>query len=171
MSITNTSQPHTAPELTSLRRFRKASLALTGAVFFTAMSGALVAGLDAGLIYNEFPKMGNGLVPEDLLTQKPTWRNFIDNPSAVQFDHRYLGLGTASLVTGVWAASTRVPLSRKSRVYMNMLAGMVGLQVMLGISTLLSHVEIKLASAHQTGAMVLLTLSTHLVHSLRNMPK
>jgi cytochrome c oxidase assembly protein subunit 15 len=37
-------------------------------VFFTAISGALVAGLDAGLIYNEFPQMGEGLIPSDMVT-------------------------------------------------------------------------------------------------------
>lgn len=53
-------------------------------------AGALVAGLDAGLVYNEFPLMGGKVVPNDLLDMKPTWINFLENPAAVQFDHRYL---------------------------------------------------------------------------------
>lgn len=61
------------------------------------MSGALVAGLDAGLIYNEFPKMGDGYIPGDMFSMyngegsKKHWVwNFLDNPSCVQFDHRVL---------------------------------------------------------------------------------
>ena len=55
-----------------------------------APPGALVAGLDAGLVYNEFPLMGGRVIPTDLLALKPTWLNFLENPTTVQFDHRYL---------------------------------------------------------------------------------
>jgi len=41
-----------------LRRFAHG---VAGLAFVTAMSGAFVAGLDAGLVYNEFPLMGEGL--------------------------------------------------------------------------------------------------------------
>ncbi|CAH2216670.1 jg25105, partial [Pararge aegeria aegeria] len=44
--------------------------------FFTAVSGAFVAGLDAGLVYNSFPKMGERWVPEDILAFSPALRNF-----------------------------------------------------------------------------------------------
>ncbi|TAQ89919.1 hypothetical protein B7494_g1765 [Chlorociboria aeruginascens] len=47
----------------ALSPFRKSVAFLAVLVFTTAMSGALVAGLDAGLIYNEFPRMGLGLAP------------------------------------------------------------------------------------------------------------
>jgi heme A synthase len=53
-------------------------------------AGALVAGLDAGLVYNEFPLMGGRVIPTDLLAFSPTWRNFLENPTTVQFDHRYI---------------------------------------------------------------------------------
>lgn len=64
------------------------------------MTGALVAGLDAGLIYNEFPFMGLGLVPSDMWALStpsernpnpiPWWRNLLENSSAVQFNHRVM---------------------------------------------------------------------------------
>ncbi len=69
-------------------------------IFVTAISGAWVAGLDAGLIYNEFPFMGEGLVPSDMWAfstksernpePMPWWENLARNPSAVQFNHRVL---------------------------------------------------------------------------------
>ncbi|KAH9264575.1 hypothetical protein BASA83_011904 [Batrachochytrium salamandrivorans] len=47
------------------RSFRTSAKGTACLVFLTALSGALVAGLDAGLIYNEFPYMGNTIIPED----------------------------------------------------------------------------------------------------------
>lgn len=56
--------------------------------FFVA--GAFVAGLDAGLVYNSFPKMGERWIPDELLAFSPTLKNFFENPTTVQFDHRVL---------------------------------------------------------------------------------
>lgn len=61
-------------------------------------TGAFVAGLDAGLVYNSFPKMGESWIPEDLFTFSPTLRNVFENPTMVQFDHRLL----VSLSGGYW---------------------------------------------------------------------
>lgn len=83
----------------------RAMAAITAAlVFITAMSGAFVAGmrlsstlssaanrlsgLDAGLIYNEFPFMGKGLVPEEAYKKEPLWKNFFEDEANVQFNHR-----------------------------------------------------------------------------------
>lgn len=49
-----------------------------------------MAGLDAGLVYNSFPKMGESWIPEDLLTFSPVLKNVFENPTMVQFDHRLL---------------------------------------------------------------------------------
>lgn len=53
-------------------------------------TGAFVAGLDAGLVYNSFPKMADRWIPDDLLAFSPTLKNFFENPTTVQFDHRIL---------------------------------------------------------------------------------
>ena len=52
--------------------------------------GAFVAGLDAGLVYNSWPKMADRWIPSDLLAYSPTWTNFFENPTTVQFDHRIM---------------------------------------------------------------------------------
>ncbi|RZF47283.1 hypothetical protein LSTR_LSTR016493 [Laodelphax striatellus] len=80
--------PTTITRLTS--RFRMLAHSCKGMVFLTALSGAFVAGLDAGLVYNSFPYMGNGLIPSDILSMKPAITNFTENPTTVQFDHRIL---------------------------------------------------------------------------------
>ena len=56
----------------------------------TSFTGAFVAGLDAGLVYNSFPKMGDNWIPDDILAFVPKWINFTENPTTVQFDHRVL---------------------------------------------------------------------------------
>lgn len=61
-----------------------------------------MAGLDAGLVYNSFPKMGESWIPEDLFTFSPILRNVFENPTMVQFDHRIL----VSLAGGYWLLST-----------------------------------------------------------------
>lgn len=60
--------------------------------FITIISGAFVAGLDAGLIYNTFPLMGEQWVPEDVWDSKyqPAIRNCTENDVTVQFQHRIL---------------------------------------------------------------------------------
>lgn len=55
-----------------------------------SLSGAFVAGLDAGLVYNSFPKMADRWIPDDLLAFSPTFKNIFENPTTVQFNHRIL---------------------------------------------------------------------------------
>ncbi|KAK5015262.1 Cytochrome c oxidase assembly protein cox15, partial [Cryomyces antarcticus] len=112
-----------------LRRFRRSVAALALLVFCTALSGALVAGLDAGLIYNEWPTMGGGsgtlnnlsqsvlggsLAPPAMELFDPWyshtpdrsdvyWRNALENPSLVQLDHRILATTTFTAVMALWA--------------------------------------------------------------------
>ncbi|KAH6567300.1 hypothetical protein BASA60_009107 [Batrachochytrium salamandrivorans] len=142
---------------------------------------ALVAGLDAGLIYNEFPYMGNTIIPEDYWafftrseqTHSPMlWiRNILENPTAVQFNHRVLGCTTFATVVSLWIASRRVRLPRTSRLATNVLLGVAVAQVSLGITTLIYLVPIPLAAAHQSGSLMLLTCALWLVHTLRILPK
>lgn len=83
----------------AVKRYRALVYLAAGMVFFTASSGAFVAGLDAGLVYNEFPTMGGRLVPptDELLDTRYAkrsdkkdnwWRNMLENPVTAQFDHR-----------------------------------------------------------------------------------
>ncbi|KAI4162309.1 MAG: hypothetical protein LQ342_004023 [Letrouitia transgressa] len=156
-----------------LRMFRRSVGALAVLVFVTAMSGGLVAGLDAGLIYNEFPKMGVGYMPpktelfSDFYSHTPDksdiwWRNPLENPSLVQLDHRILATTTFSSVMGLWAYTklsptlkTLLPATCKRGVHG--VVGFVCLQVTLGISTLIYLVPLPLASAHQAGSLALLS--------------
>jgi len=156
-----------------LKPFKISVGLLAALVFTTAMSGGLVAGLDAGLIYNEFPYMGLGLTPpkselfDTFYCRDPEhkdlyWRNFLENPSLVQLDHRILAMTTFTAVMALWAYSRYSPamvnfLPRAAKKGVHGVVGFAWLQVILGISTLLYLVPLPLASAHQAGSLALLT--------------
>lgn len=74
----------------SLVKLKRLVHSTKGLIFLTAISGAFVAGLDAGLIYNSFPMMADRWIPDDIMKFSPFLRNFTENPTTVQFDHRLL---------------------------------------------------------------------------------
>jgi heme a synthase len=135
---------------------------LTGLVFLTILSGGFVAGLKAGFAYNTFPLMDGHWVPEVIFMLDPVWRNFFENIATVQFDHRVLATLVFSSVLGLWLWSLRQPLSGPLRKALHVLMAVALLQVTLGISTLLLHVPVPLASMHQAGAMLVFTTLLYL---------
>lgn len=172
------SNPAAAVQLAStlssatLAPFRRSATALTAVVFVTVLTGALVAGLDAGLIYNEFPMMGVGLTPpkaelwDKFYSRNANgsdlwWRNMLENPSLVQLDHRILAMTVCVSVLALFAYSRtgRIkavlpPDARKATIAV---LHLMLVQVTLGISTLIYIVPTPLAATHQAGALALLT--------------
>ena len=144
------------------------TLALTALITVTVMSGAFVAGLKAGKIYNTFPKMGEYWIPPDVLALEPAWRNFFDNMATVQFEHRVLAITTFVLIVAYWARLRKADLPARIRRGVNALLHTAVLQVALGIATLLLVVPISLAASHQAVAMLLFTVALYLCHGLRN---
>ncbi|XP_022097716.1 cytochrome c oxidase assembly protein COX15 homolog isoform X2 [Acanthaster planci] len=151
-----------------LRKCAHGTMAL---VFFTALSGAFVAGLDAGLVYNSFPKMADKWVPDDIMAIEPKYKNVFENPTTVQFDHRILGTTTALAVAGLWLLARKVPLPARANLAVNCMLAMGAAQITLGICTLLYFVPTKLAAAHQSGSLTLLTLALWFAHEIRKVPK
>jgi cytochrome c oxidase assembly protein subunit 15 len=149
----------------SVSTLAKTVLAL---VFTTILAGGFVAGLRAGQIYNEFPTMGDGLLPPDYLSASLPWlRNFFENPAAAQFDHRLLAITTVLAVLTLCVVVWRRVLDKTARLGITLLGVMVLVQMSLGIATLLSHVPVWLGALHQAGAVTLLSLAVWSVHRLR----
>jgi heme a synthase len=142
------------------------SLMITGLVFITALSGGFVAGLKAGLAYNTFPLMAGHWIPEGLFRLEPLWRNFFENITTVQFDHRLLATLLFFLIPILWWSARGVNLSPRTRWGLRILVVILGIQVTLGISTLLLYVPVTLAASHQGGALVLLTAALFVSHEL-----
>ncbi|KAG0699852.1 cytochrome oxidase assembly protein-domain-containing protein [Suillus ampliporus] len=165
-----------------VKRFSRLSKGLTALVFLTALSGAFVAGLDAGLLYNEFPLMGGRIAPplDELFSSAYAknadgsdvwWRNILENPTTVQFDHRVLAM-TTYLSTCLLFAYSRRPAVRAllpplARTSVTAAFAMANVQVLLGLATLLYLVPVPVAAAHQAGSIALLSTMVHLLVSLR----
>jgi cytochrome c oxidase assembly protein subunit 15 len=143
------------------------TLALFVLVSTTAISGGFVAGLKAGKIYNTFPLMGDHWFPPGLMALEPFWRNFFDNMTTVQFDHRYLAITTFALVVAYWFKVRGAGIPARARVAVNALLHTAVLQIALGIATLLLAVPVILGATHQGVAMLLFTVALYLVHALR----
>ncbi|MDG1479145.1 MAG: COX15/CtaA family protein [Myxococcota bacterium] len=135
-------------------------------VFVTVLSGGLVAGLNAGFTFNTFPLMGGRVVPPGYLMLEPWWTNLTENPASVQFHHRVLALSTFAAVVAGWVYSRGRSLTADSRRAMGVLLGAALLQVLLGITTLLTVVWLPVASLHQTGALVLLSAAIWACHTV-----
>ena len=125
--------------------------------------GALVAGLDAGLVYNTWPKIDGAIVPtaERLWFLQPAWRNLFENTLTVQFNHRMTAyaIWVLAMLHAFDALRTRQASSAV------VLAVAVTLQVLLGIVTLLYRAPLPLALSHQVLAIVALTIAV--VHAER----
>ena len=136
-------------------------------VGLTILAGGFVAGTRAGLTYNTFPLMDGAVVPAGYAQLHPFIMNWFENIAAIQFNHRVLAIVTATAIVALWAASLPSPLPQKARLALHMLLAVAGLQVALGIATLVLAVPIPLAAAHQAGAVLLLTAAIVARHSLR----
>jgi cytochrome c oxidase assembly protein subunit 15 len=142
-------------------RIRTGAIALLILVLSQIYLGALVAGLDAGLIYNTWPLIDGRLVPasSNLFAGEPLWRNLFENRLTVQFDHRMMSylLLLAAYLHAIDAARTL----RGGRMVRRalLLAAVVTIQAALGILTLLHQAPLALALLHQGMAIVVLTVA------------
>lgn len=157
--------------LRAARKFRMFAHTCKGLVFLTAVSGAFVAGLDAGLVYNSFPKMADKWIPDDIFAFKPKLVNFTENPTTVQFDHRILGTTTLTLISILYLLSRKRVLPSRAYKATAVFTAVAWLQVVLGITTLLHYVPTALAATHQSGSLLLLSSAIWLTHELKKLPK
>jgi len=151
-------------------RLARFAAVLVAAVFVMALTGGVVAGLHAGHVYNTFPLMGGYLVPPEVLALEPWWRNFLENSVTVQLAHRAVGWLLIGLVPLFWWQARAAGLEPGARWACHLLLAVLVLQVSLGIATLLLHVPLVLAVAHQAGAVLLLATAVWSAHALRSRP-
>lgn len=135
-----------------------------GALAAMVLTGGLVAGQRAGLVYNTFPLMDGHLVPPPAWAGRPLWRDVLTNAATLQLHHRLGAWLAAALVAAFWLAVLRSGVGARARLAAHvLLAGLVG-QVALGGATVVLAVPVVLGVAHQAGAMVLFGLALWAVH-------
>jgi heme a synthase len=145
-------------------RLRIGALAVPVMVLVQIYLGALVAGTEAGLIYNTWPLMDGQFIPAaaHLFSMSPAWRNFFENALTVQFDHRMMAYA-------IWLVALAHAVDawrrRQATAGAAILAAAVTLQVALGITTLLLAAPIDVALSHQVMAIVVFTVA--IVHAER----
>lgn len=146
---------------------KRAAVFSLKAAFVTMIWGAFVAGMNAGLVYNSFPLMGDMPWPAEGLHMAPWWINLFENHATVQFVHRCLALITLTLICWAWVRTRALELPERARraAYAVMIAGWI--QVALGIATLLTQVHIHVAVTHQAGAMIVFGSLVWLIYELK----
>jgi len=150
------------------RRLRQATGALGLLILLTLTAGAFLAGLRGGLLYNTFPLMDGGFAPFDYWVLTPAYRNWFENPSAAQLDHRLLAELTWVAAVLLWLHAQRLALAPRARLALHLLFAAATFQAALGIATLVLVVPVPLAVAHQAGALLLVTAVTVALHALRS---
>ena len=149
---------------------RRAGIAITALILVMIMSGGFVAGTKAGYAFSTFPLMNGQLIPDGLFSLSPLYINLFENILTIQFNHRLIALLLFLVIPLFWYFIQKSTLQRRTRLLAHAFIFILGIQVSLGISTLLFHVPVPLGAAHQAGALVLLTLSLLLNHELRRPP-
>ncbi len=153
--------------LTRHRPFARWALALVLLVYLMILSGGLVAGTRAGMAYPTWPLMGDTFIPRGLYATTPAWLAAFEDITTIQFNHRMFAY-VLFVVLNVYAVLIyRSAPAGRGKLGALLLVAALCLQVVLGISTLLLHVPVWLATAHQGGAVLLLTATLFLCHVQR----
>lgn len=126
----------------------------------TIIAGAFVAGLDGGLVYNEYPLMGEGFVPVEYGEFGPA--DAFENPASAQFHHRWLAVVTVIAIALLWRRAVTANIGSSAHLMLIML----GVQFALGLTTLLLYVPVWAGALHQLGAVLLLGTAANLLHRM-----
>lgn len=122
--------------------------------------GALLAGSKAALSYTTWPDMNGEFLPIGLTTIKPIWKNWIENNTALQFNHRISAYILTIIVILFYLISTKWKMSKTFRYGRRTLLTLLLLQVLLGIFTIIGgrsgHIPIFTATLHQQVAFLIL---------------
>ncbi|MEO1607440.1 MAG: COX15/CtaA family protein, partial [Pseudomonadota bacterium] len=149
-------------ELMQARRAKEAkpfsmATGLMHFAFLQILIGALVAGIDAGRSYTDWPLMGGQVFPATAFNLEPVWRNFFESPGLVQFLHRIAGYLLAVFAVIVWLRGRR-SAHAQTRFAFNAVFAAVAFQIVLGIATVIYAAPWHIAIVHQFTAVVLWVL-------------
>lgn len=128
-------------------------------IFLQMAAGALVAGLDAGRTYTDWPLMAGEIFPSSYIEGALGIRSFFEGRAATQFNHRVLAyvIWGVSLLCAWKFASTALGKS------FLVLAGLITLQAVWGIMTLMNAAPMGLALVHQGLGVVVTLVAVRLV--------
>lgn len=149
-------------QLLQARRGREAKLfslstGLMHFAFLQILLGALVAGIDAGRGYTDWPLMAGGIFPPGMWDLTPVWRNLFENDGTVQFIHRVSGYLLFVFGIVVWNRGRKSSYA-PTRTAFHMVFAALAAQIVLGIVTVMQGAPLALGLSHQLLAVLLWVL-------------
>ncbi|MEM7317528.1 MAG: heme A synthase, partial [Pseudomonadota bacterium] len=149
-------------DLMQARRAKEARLfsistGLMHFAFLQILIGAMVAGIDAGRSYTDWPLIGGQVFPPDAAVLQPLWRNGLESPGLVQWIHRMTGYLLLAFGAVVWLRGRRSAHER-TRFAFNAVFAVLALQIVLGIMTVVYGAPWTVAIIHQLVAVLLWAL-------------
>ena len=146
-------------DLMQARRGKEAKLfsmstGLMHFAFLQILLGALVAGIDAGRSFTDWPLMGGQILPPNMWMVEPIWKNFFENPGLVQFVHRLSGYLLMAFGVVVWLRS-RGSAHVATRFAFNVVFAVLNLQMLVGVITVITAAPVQIAIVHQLIAVLL----------------
>jgi cytochrome c oxidase assembly protein subunit 15 len=126
--------------------------------------GGMTAGLKAGHVSDTWPLMFGKLIPPNLFS---SWINLFEVPQTIVFIHRWFAWLGVIAVPIVYYVAKKQSCPREILNGLLWLTGAVALQILLGVLTILSYVNIWVALIHQANALVLFALAIYFIHRLR----
>jgi len=130
-------------------------------LFVQLLFGALVAGLNAGLVTDEWPLMNGHFYPGPTITGQSALHALFNDPAIVHFVHRWWAWVTVAALV-VLARAVR-PIDRRASIAIH---SAFGIQILLGIATVMSGMNIPLAAAHQFVGALLVVATAWGVHAI-----
>jgi len=158
-----TPEPAPVAGAAHLRQLTTASAVL---IWCTMGFGALVATSNAITVFNTFPTMDGHWLPPGILSLHPVLLNFVQNKATVQFCHRLLATVTALTVLTTVVLGLRMKLNPALRDNFLLLAGLVALQYLLGMTTIVLG-SVQLGYVHELNAVLLFAAAIAARHKLR----
>ncbi len=153
------------------RLLRVSAYTITALLFLMILSGGFVAGTRAGLAYSTFPLMGETFIPSGLYSMMPFWLAAFEDVTTIQFNHRILAYILFVIVCSFSINALYRLKSIELRAGVACMVVLLIAQICLGIATILMHVPVVFAAAHQATAVALLTASLFLSRSFCDIKK
>lgn len=146
----------------------KLALASIFILVFQISYGGLVAGLKAGHVSNTWPLMLGQWIPKGIFGANGfNPANLVDVPQTVVFIHRWFAfLGLLAVPYVYFQAKKRNYPAEILRGLLWLIVA-VAAQITLGVTVIVSNVQIEVASLHQAGALTLFGLGIFFLHRLR----
>ena len=148
----------TEMDLFQARRRKEASLVAPANVlmvltFGQILLGALVAGLDAGRGYIDWPLMGGQIFPSGAFADSPWIANFFENEALTQFNHRLFGYALVGVAVWAFMTARKSGLTQIRRMFLWAKVAII-LQAVWGIVTVMNAAPLSIAITHQFGAIL-----------------